>query len=102
MTDPTPNAVVGSRRAAALLACWSREDRRGFDAVLTEINTEHELRDLLYGLCTAAQLLGERVFGAGTGWLDFIDTHTLDLATREASLPDGQDDDDPTMEGNPL
>ncbi len=60
MTDAIPHAIVGSRRATALLSHWSRQDAAGFHAVVAELSTGRATVDLVMGLCTAAELLGER------------------------------------------
>ncbi len=86
-TDNIPNAIVGSRRATALLSHWSRQDAAGFHAVVAELPTGRATVDLVMGLCTAAELLGERVFGGPDGWRDFLDSHALELASWEAHLP---------------
>lgn len=85
--DAIPHAIVGSRRATALLSHWSRQDAGGFHAVVAELSTGRATVDLVMGLCTAAELLGERVFGGPDGWRAFLDSHALELASWEAHLP---------------
>jgi hypothetical protein len=101
MTTPTaPDpaaALLANRRAAALLAAWHGNDRDGVRAVLAELATSLESTYLIFALVTAAELLGERVFGAD-GWRQFLADHrdSFDLAAWAAEL---RTDDDDTENG---
>ncbi len=85
---PDPAVVLASRRATELLAAWGRDDHDGVRAVLGELTTALDSTYLIFGLVTAAELLGQRVFGAD-GWPQFLAEHrdSLDLAAWAAELP---------------
>lgn len=90
MTTPDPSVIVASRRATAMLAHWTAHDAEGFRAVLGELKSVQDTVDLCMGLCTASQLLGERVFG--DRWPTFLASHAMGLASWGADLAAGEDE----------
>lgn len=94
MTNLDPAVIVASRRATELLARWGRNDRDGVRDVLAELTTPLDTTNLLFGLVTATEALGERVFGGTDGWHSFLAEHrdALDVAQWRAELPTDDDE----------
>ncbi len=82
---PDPTVATATRQAAALLVHFARADHEGFNAVVSEVSTGEQMRDLLLGvLGLFATVLPALMTPAGVG---LVERMIADLARIEVGGP---------------
>ncbi len=85
MTTPDPSIATSNRRAASMLIHYARADHEGFNAVVSELDTGEDVRNLLLAILALFQsLLPVLMTPSGIALVELV---VMDLAHIEVGGP---------------